>query len=234
MQNGQEQVKVWDPLVRIGHWTLAAAFLIAYFTAEAWEDMHIAAGYWVGGYVCLRIVWGFVGTPHARFGDFVRGPKAVLGYVSASLRGRSPRYLGHNPAGGAMIVALLLCLSGTVFTGLAVEADTENEGPLAGWLGHPSVIAGKQTAPSDASNELAEAGESGAERERESRYEEIHEFFANLTLALVVLHVSGVLVHIRLHRENIVRAMITGYKAKSVSSPKTSSSSDTAAPPLSK
>jgi cytochrome b len=227
MQSRQEQVKVWDPIVRIGHWTLAAAFLIAYFTAEELENVHVAAGYWVGGYVIARTVWGFVGSPHARFSDFVRGPKAVLSYLSALLRGRSPRYLGHNPAGGAMIVSLLICLAATVFTGLAVEADAENEGPLAGWLGHSAPAPIDQRTQAAASNE---AGEGSAARDRESRYEDIHEFFANLTLVLVALHLLGVIADTWIHRENIVRAMITGYKTKSIPPSESAPGNDTSTP----
>jgi cytochrome b len=237
MQGDGERVRVWDPLVRIGHWTLAAAFLIAYFTAEELEGVHVAAGYWVGGYVIVRTAWGFVGSPHARFSDFVRGPKAVLAYFLALLRGRAPRYLGHNPAGGAMIVALLIGLAGTVFTGLAVEADAENEGPLAPWLGHPVATAVQAESPvmtssrageTDAADEAGESGEGGENRaahDRESRYEEVHELFANLTLALVVLHILGVIADIRIHRENIVRAMVTGYKSRYGANPNPSSGS---------
>lgn len=215
MSESQQQIRVWDPLVRIGHWTLAAAFLIAYFTAEELEGVHIAAGYWVGGYVIVRLIWGFIGSSHARFSDFVRGPRAVLGYLTDLFKGRPPHHVGHNPAGGAMVVALLLCLAATTFTGLMVQADSENEGPLAAWLGNP----GQSTGPalvvprtSKSSEAREERGENDETKESDSAYGELHGFFANLTLALVVLHLLGVIAGSLVHRENLVRAMITGCK----------------------
>ncbi len=218
MQQQQEQIRVWDPLVRIGHWTLAVAFLLAYFTAEDLEDVHVAAGWWVGAYVVVRTIWGFVGPRYARFSDFVRGPRAVFGYLADLASGRPAHYLGHNPAGGAMIVALLLGLAATSFTGLMVEADTENEGPLAAWLGHPGATpAADHAVTAEAQDEGRPAAESDEKGEkggkRDSAYEEWHEFFANLTLGLVVLHLLGVFAGSVVHRENLPRAMVTGYKS---------------------
>ncbi|WP_084183147.1 cytochrome b/b6 domain-containing protein [Nevskia soli] len=207
----QDEIRVWDPLVRIGHWTLALAFLVAYVTAEELEEVHVAAGYWVGAYVVARTIWGFVGTRYARFSDFVRGPGAVFGYLRDLAKGKPAHYIGHNPAGGAMIVALLICLASTVFTGLMVEADADNEGPLAAWLGHPAT---QSVAPQVGPVErLPAKGETEEEKERESAYSEPHELFANLSLGLVVLHLLGVLAGSVVHRENLPRAMVTGRKA---------------------
>ena len=216
MQHHRDEIRAWDPLVRIGHWTLALAFLVAYVTAEDLHEVHVVAGYWVGAYVVVRTIWGFVGTRYARFSDFVRGPGAVFGYLRDLVRGKPAHYVGHNPAGGAMIVALLLCLAATVFTGLMVEADTENEGPLAAWLGHT----GAQPAaapPIRSVDRLPAESRAEEEQKRESAYSETHEFFANLSLALVVLHLLGVLAGSLVHRENLPRAMITGRKAASAS-----------------
>lgn len=116
-------VKVWDPFVRIFHWSLATLFMVAYATGDEIEWLHIAAGYTIGGLVALRIVWGFIGPRHARFSDFVRSPRAVLAYLRDLALLRAPHYLGHNPAGGAMIVALLVLLSGTGVTGYMLTAD---------------------------------------------------------------------------------------------------------------
>jgi cytochrome b len=116
-------VKVWDPFVRVFHWSLATLFLAAYATAEDAGQLHIAAGYAIGGLVALRFAWGFVGPCHARFSNFVRSPREILAYLrDVSLR-RAPRYLGHNPAGGVMIVALLVMLLGTGFTGYMMTTD---------------------------------------------------------------------------------------------------------------
>jgi cytochrome b len=110
-------VKVWDPFVRIFHWSLAGLFLLAYSTGDEIENVHIAAGYIIAGLLALRIVWGFVGPRHARFRDFVRSPCAVLAYMRDVALLRAPRYLGHNPAGGTMVVALIVTLLGTCLTG---------------------------------------------------------------------------------------------------------------------
>jgi len=103
-------VPVWDLAVRIFHWGLVTAFVVAWISAEEWDDLHEAAGYLVMGLVAFRLVWGVIGSSHARFIDFVRSPPAVLGFLRETLRFRAPRYLGHNPAGGAMVVALLVAL----------------------------------------------------------------------------------------------------------------------------
>jgi cytochrome b len=114
-----------------------------------------------------------------------------------------------------MIVALLVCLAATAFTGLMVQADSEHEGPLAPWIGGSSQVSAA-TAPAPSRSLKAEAGEDG--KEQESAYEEVHAFFANLTLGLAVLHLLGVLAGSLIHRENLPRAMITGSKPASPAS----------------
>lgn len=194
------EVTVWDPLVRLFHWTLVAAFCAAYFTQgepfEALQDrmdgewlqiVHVWAGYTIAGLLLFRLIWGFAGPRHARFGDFVRGPGVVFAYVKEVLTLRAPRHLGHNPAGGAMIVILLSSLTVTVVAGLALYGADKGLGPLAGWL--------------------ADIGDSTVDA-----IEETHEFFANFTLLLVAGHLVGVVWESLLHRENLARAMITGRK----------------------
>ncbi|HSH29723.1 MAG TPA: cytochrome b/b6 domain-containing protein [Thiohalobacter sp.] len=182
-----DTVKVWDPLVRIFHWTLVLAFFTAYLTEDGWLDLHTLAGYTVLGLVAFRLLWGLVGSRHARFSDFVVRPRTVLAYLKDVLSLHPRRYLGHNPAGGMMIVLLLASLLATTGFGLAVYAAEEGAGPLALWL-------------SDASEGT------------EHLVEEVHEFFANLTLFLVAVHVAGVIVESLLHGENLVRAMVSGRK----------------------
>jgi cytochrome b len=117
-------VKVWDPLVRVFHWSLATLFLAAYLTGEDAGQVHIAAGYAIAGLIALRLAWGFVGPRHARFSNFVRSPRIVLAYLREMAMFRAPRFLGHNPAGGAMIVVLLVMLSGTGITGYMMTTDS--------------------------------------------------------------------------------------------------------------
>ena len=216
------EVRVWDPWVRISHWIVAAAFLVAYFVTEEELGLHVWLGYLVGALVLIRVVWGLIGPRHARFADFVPTPRRLWEYLGGMLRGRAPRYLGHNPAGGAMIVLLLAALAGTVVTGLMVYGAEEKAGPLADLYaardaGPGLGVIGEARADEDEpwereeAEEEHEAGE-GHEHEEAEYLEELHEFFANLTLILVGLHVAGVLFSGALHRENLVRAMITGRK----------------------
>lgn len=103
------RILVWDLPVRLGHWLLASGFVLAWLTSESEELrlVHALAGGAVVGVVLFRVVWGLVGTRHARFAGFVRGPGAAFGYLRGLLTGRAPHATGHNPAGGWAIVALL-------------------------------------------------------------------------------------------------------------------------------
>ncbi len=116
-------VQVWDPFVRIFHWSLIGLFVLAFATGDETEWLHLTAGYAIAGLVLLRIIWGFVGPRHARFSDFVRPPRQVADYLHSAIRLRAPRYLGHNPAGGAMIIALLTMLIGISVTGFMMTTD---------------------------------------------------------------------------------------------------------------
>jgi cytochrome b len=165
-----ERVRVWAPFMRFFHWGLALAVLIAFVTEDELQGLHTAAGYTVMGLIGARLLWGLVGPRHARWWDFVRGPRAVLAYLGDVLRGHPARYLGHNPAGGAMAIALIAGLIATTLTGLAALS---NEG-----------------------------------------MEEVHEALAYGTLFLVPLHLLGVALASLQHKENLVRAMIDGYKRK--------------------
>ena len=183
----QSMVKVWDPLVRSFHWILVIAFFTAYFTEDDFLTLHVYAGYTVLGLIVLRLVWGIVGTRYARFSSFVTRPRVAWQYLKDTLLLRAKRYLGHNPAGAAMIVLLLISLLLTTLTGLAIYGASESAGPLAGWFGN--------------------VGELG-----EDVIKEVHEFFANFTIVLVAIHVGGVIFESLAHRENLVRAMFNGYK----------------------
>ncbi|MFZ2103289.1 MAG: cytochrome b/b6 domain-containing protein [Oricola sp.] len=116
-------VRVWDPLVRIFHWSLVGLFAFAFLTGDEWEKAHILAGYIVAGLIAFRVVWGLIGPRHARFTDFVRGPGTVATYVRDALAMKAQRHIGHNPAGGAMILALLLAIAGIATTGYMMTTD---------------------------------------------------------------------------------------------------------------
>jgi cytochrome b len=110
-------IKVWDPRVRLFHWGLVLSFALAWITAENWEDMHVWAGYAAASLIGFRLFWGLVGPKYARFTQFVRGSVATKQYARAMLHGKEPRYIGHNPLGGLMVLALLAGLSGTAWSG---------------------------------------------------------------------------------------------------------------------
>jgi len=167
------RVLVWDAPTRVFHWLMVLSFAGAYLTAEedGWRLVHVTLGYTMAGLVAFRVVWGFIGTRHARFTDFVRGPGAALRYLRSVVRGQPEHHTGHNPAGALAVVALLVLTVVTVVTGWATYRE----------LGGDAL-------------------------------EELHEAIANVMLGLVVLHVVAVVVSSRLHRENLVGAMISGYK----------------------
>jgi cytochrome b len=207
-------VQVWDPIVRIGHWVIVAAFAVAYITEGEPEWLHTYAGYAIAATVLIRVIWGFAGPRHARFADFVRGPGAVFGYLRDLVTGKSKRHLGHSPAGGAMTLALLAMLAFTAFTGMANLAAEEGEGPLAGIIARaPSeATAGAPAVGTEEAEEGEEyEGGEGGERE-EGFWTELHEVGANLTLLLIILHVGGVIAASIVHRENLPRSMVTGTK----------------------
>jgi cytochrome b len=184
---GARWVRVWDPLVRGFHWSLVAAFTTAFVVEDSLLGVHVWAGYLALGLVLVRIAWGFIGTRHARFSDFVCKPRRVIGYIRDAVRLRAARYLGHNPAGGAMVLVLLALVASTGISGLALYGAQELSGPLAALMsGLPPAVG--------------------------HRLEELHEVLANLTLALIVLHVAGVLFSSLAHHENLALAMLTGRK----------------------
>jgi len=195
------EILVWDPLVRLFHWTLVLAFLFAFCSQSEWfesvrerllpeewlQTIHVWAGYTIAGLLLFRLIWGFIGPRYARFSDFIYGPRDIFTYTKAVLTLRAPRHLGHNPAGGAMIILLLLSLAITVSAGVLLYGAEKGLGPLAGLL-------------VDSSDDAIDA------------FKEVHEFFANFTMILVIGHLIGVVWESLLHRENLARAMITGRK----------------------
>lgn len=171
MRDSKVEKLVWDPFVRVFHWSLVTTYIVAWLSAEESAGLHERAGYFIAVLVMLRLAWGLMGTVHARFSDFLAGPRSTFAYLRSLLHGKPKHYLGHNPAGGWMVVSLLLCLALVLFSGV-----------MMGLYGE--------------------------------RWEDLHEGAANLSLLLVVVHVSGVVVAGWLHRENLVRAMLTGYKLR--------------------
>lgn len=168
------KIRVWDAPVRVFHWLLVFCFAGAYLSAESevWRLLHVTLGYTLGGLLLFRLVWGLIGSRYARFGSFVRGPKAVWRYLQ-SLRANHPEHhLGHNPAGAVAIVLLIALGLVVTVTGYATYNDL---GP--GWLAA------------------------------------LHDLAANAMLLVVFGHLLGVVMASLQHKENLVRAMFTGFKS---------------------
>lgn len=182
------QIKVWDPVVRFFHWSLVSAFLIAYVTEEDLLTVHTWAGYLIAGLLVIRIIWGFIGTHYARFSDFIYSPSTIIQFLKNTMALRAKRYLGHNPAGGAMVVLLIISLLLTTTSGILLLGAEEQAGPVAHWFTRAGGFWGKAL-------------------------EELHEFFANFTLLLVFIHIAGVIVESLIHKENLVSAMLNGFKS---------------------
>ena len=116
-------VRVWDPFIRIFHWSQVALIGAAWLTEDGPKWLHENAGYVLAALIAARLVWGLGGPRHARFAEFVRGPRTVLRYLGDLRRRRERRHLGHNPAGGAMILALLATVAATILTGWLQTTD---------------------------------------------------------------------------------------------------------------
>ncbi|MBT3361307.1 MAG: cytochrome B [Rhodospirillales bacterium] len=205
-------VPVWDRFVRIFHWVLLAAFIAAMATEGEPLFVHVRAGYVIGILIVARLIWGFAGPQYARFSNFIYSPRTVLTYLRDVLRGRAPRYVGHNPAGGAMIVVMLFCLSATVFTGLATLAVEENAGPLAPVFGTVTAVPSSGFLVSTALADDDDRRRGHKDGDEDSVFEEAHDFFAHFTLFLAFFHFAGVLVSSFAHRENLIWSMVTGRK----------------------
>ncbi len=180
-------IAVWDWPVRLFHWTLVVLLATSWATAEAgveYMQWHMRCGYAVLTLLLFRLLWGLVGSDSARFMRFVRGPRAVWLYARGWFGARPQHYLGHNPLGGWMVVALLLLVATQAGTGLFANDDIYNEGPLV------HLVSGDTSALLTA----------------------IHKINFNLLLAAVGLHVAAVLLYLR-RGENLLRPMLNGRKS---------------------
>lgn len=219
--NNQSTIQVWDIMVRIFHWSLVVAFIVAYLTSEEDNPLHIYAGYAVLGLICFRIIWGFVGSKYARFSNFVYSPSSVIAYIKSARAGQVPHYLGHNPLGGWMVLALLSTLFVVTLSGLKVyDIEEGKEQAAAASSGFSLITAARAEQEREMENEVENENEAKAGTEAENEgdegeeefWEEIHEASTNFMLFLIALHILGVVVSNRLHKENLVIAMLTGKK----------------------
>lgn len=182
-----EQRQVWDLPVRVFHWTLVAAVIGAFVTNRLgvnYFKYHVWCGYAVIVLVCFRVVWGFVGTRHAQFWNFVCGPAATLRYVLGLIRGHELRYAGHNPLGAWMVVALLVALATQASLGLFGNDEIFNVGPLYGYVSKKLSL----------------------------QLTSLHRLLFYWIMGAVAIHVLAVIAHHIFEKANLLHAMITGRK----------------------
>jgi cytochrome b len=188
-EKSEQKIRIWDLPVRLFHWALVVLMVVSYVTAQVgsdWMKLHFWSGYAVLTLLLFRIVWGFVGSTTARFTHFVKGPLAAIEHLKELAGTDRPRDVGHNPLGGAMVIALLLGVLLQVVAGL-FAADTDEgtvSGPLANLV--PDKWVDRATA--------------------------FHHLWINILLMLVALHVLAALTYLVWKRQNLIGAMFTGHK----------------------
>lgn len=186
-----DNVKVWDIFVRFFHWAVAALLAVAFLTADDFLTAHAAAGYVILFLIAGRVVWGFIGTRHARFADFVHPLSRTADYLKDALRFRHRRTLGHNPVAGMMMLAIIIFVAMAALTGMVAYGAEEHAGPLAAFLAPYGWKFGHAL-------------------------KEVHEFFATGVIVLAGLHVAAAVFESFHFKENLVLAMVTGYKKKTI------------------
>ncbi len=189
-ETSKPQVRIWDLPIRLFHWLLVLAFILAWLSQgdARYLDVHVFSGYLFLGLLSFRVLWGLIGSHYARFHHFAFGPKAVWHYLKTLPTGPRQHFLGHNPA-GSWAIFIILGLGLTVsLTGMLTLGGEERHGPFAGMIGF-------------AWGEM---------------FHWWHEVVAWLMLGLVCIHIAGVLIESGLHRENLIRAMITGFKSTTI------------------
>lgn len=184
---------VWDFPLRLFHWLLALSFGASWLTAELRNNtdlgidfmlLHMRLGYWMIGLLVFRLIWGLWGGRHARFVDFVRGPRQVLSYARGLLSPNYESFSGHNPLGGLVVLVMLGLLLAQVGTGLFTSDDLMFAGP---WVG---------------------AVDAGTSRSLSS----LHERNFDWLVAVVVLHLLAIAWYLLRKGQNLVTPMITGLK----------------------
>lgn len=187
-QDEARRVRVWDPALRIFHWSLATLVIATWLLGQFGPNvmtLHFWLGYAIIALLVFRLIWGVIGPEPARFTSFVRGPAAILGYVRHIGRREPSHWLGHNPLGALSVVAMLLALIVQTATGLISDPeDFVNVGPLA-----------DQVSSATAKDAVG-----------------WHHLGATIILILVLLHLAVILFYRVWKNEDLVRPMITGWK----------------------
>lgn len=183
------KVKVLDLPVRVFHWVLAALTCFSWWSGTQGGDplmmtYHLWSGYTILTLLLFRIAWGFVGSTHARFSDFLYGPRAIFEFIKELPRRDAARFAGYNPLGGLSVLLIFVCIALQIGTGLFANDDIVTEGPLYGWV-------------SKATSDVLTT---------------IHSYNFYVILALVSLHITAVLFHLVYKSENLFAPIFTGNK----------------------
>ncbi len=180
-------IRVWDLPVRLVHWSLVLLVVSLFVTGKLggnWLEWHRRAGFSVIGLVIFRVIWGFVGSYHARFANFLRGPQSVITYSKAMIGSNAPKYVGHNPLGALSALTMLIVLLMQAVLGLFSNDDIMLEGPYARFI----------------SKELSD------------QLTAFHKINADLILILVGMHLVAIAFAFFYKKENLVVAMVSGNK----------------------
>jgi cytochrome b len=181
----ERKVLVWDAATRLFHWLTAALVVAAYVTWRLdWMNWHACAGEAVLALVVFRVLWGFFGSATARFAGFIASPRTAVTHLARLLRREPDRQVGHNPAGGFMVLLLLALLFVETLSGIYVNNDVSNEGPLT------------ELTPVAVANAISA----------------MHWIVWDALLAAIAVHLAAILLYAMVKRQNLVTPMITGWK----------------------
>ncbi len=197
-----QTIRVWDLPIRLFHWLLVLAIIGLFVTANLggnWMEWHQRLGYFVLGLVLFRLVWGFAGSFHARFANFLRGPKVVFAYMKALFRKEAqgetssqllyqphhqPHYVGHNPMGAWSVIVILLAVGFQAISGLFADDEIASSGPYA-------TLVSKEV--SDFLTKL-------------------HKLNSDLLLVLIGIHIGAILFYVFVKKDQLIKPMFTGEK----------------------
>ena len=181
----RQPVRVWDLATRVFHWALVILMIVSFVTAKvngSWMQWHFYSGFAILSLVSFRLIWGFVGGHYSRFTNFLFSPRAIIAYLKSS--DSAPRTLGHNPLGSLSVYALLFSVAMQATTGLFVNDDISNEGPLSKFVSNATV----------------------------ALLTTVHRLNEKVLIALVLLHVAAITFYLIRKKENLIRPMINGDK----------------------
>ena len=212
MEENIKSVKVWDVFVRVFHWTLVGSLIGMYLTGDSFKNTHIKLGYFLICLILARILWGIFGSKHARFSDFICSPGTAYNYLKGLIKGNPKHYLGHNPAGGLMIIVMLVSLLITAFTGLKA-LGSEGRGLLAN-KGISIVRLAYANGDEHNDDDRKYRGGHRQKKQKCELWDDIHESMTSFMIFLVMVHVGGVIISSWIHKENLILGMITGKKKK--------------------